>query len=280
MTAGDELTNALARRYTVGTRDGKTRILDEFVAITGFHRKQAMRLPRSGVTGRRANGRVGRRIHGEAAREALVVLWEASDRICGKRLKSLMPTLVEAMERHGHPQLGPEVRAGPLAMSAATIDRSLRETRSRASGRKRRRQAPSPLRRSIPARTFSDWDDPPPGFAEAGLVAHGGPVTGGGFARTPVPTDVATGWTGRAPVLHRERTLLREVLGEVRGRMPFELPGFDTDNDGVFINETPRDHCRDAGTVFTRRRPWRKNDQAFVEQKNGAVVRRIVGYRR
>ena len=81
-------------------------------------------------------------------------------------------------------------------------------------------------------------------------------------------------------MLYREQTLLREVLGEVRRLMPFELLGFDTDNDTVFINETLRDHCRDAGIVFTRCRPWRKNDQAFVEQKNGAVVQRIVGHRR
>ena len=279
-TARDELTNALARRYAVGTRDEKTRILDEFVAITGFHRKHAMRLLRSGVTGQASNGRVGRRIYGEEVREVLVVLWEASDRICGKRPESLMPTLVEAMERHGHLQLGPEIRAGLLAMSAATIDRSLHETRDQAGGRKRRRTAPSPLRRSIPVRTFSDWDDPPPGFTEADLVAHSGPVTSGSFVQTLVLTDIATGWTECAPVLYREQTLLCEVLGEVRRLMPFELRGFDTDNDSVFINETLRDYCRDAGIVFTRCRPWRKNDQAFVEQKNGAVVRRIVGYRR
>ena len=279
-TARDELTNALARRYAIGTRDEKTRILDEFVAITGFHRKHAMRLLRSGATGQIPDGRAGHRIYGEAVREALVVLWEASDRICGKRLKPLMPTLVEAMERHGHLQLGPEIRAGLLAMSAATIDRSLRETRDQVGGRKRRRTAPSPLRRSIPIRTFTDWDDPPPGFVEADLVAHSGPVTRGSFVQTLVLTDIATGWTECAPILYREQTLLREVLDKVRRLMPFELLGFDTDNDSVFINETVRDYCRDSGIVFTRCRPWRKNDQAFVEQKNGAVVRRIVGYRR
>ena len=280
MTARDELTNALARRYRAGTRDEKTRILDEYVAITGFHRKHAMRLLRSGVTGRPANGRVGRRIYGEAVREALVAPREASDRICGKRPEPLIPVLVEAMERHGHLRLGPEVRAGLLAMSAATIDRSLRETRDRTGGQKRRRTAPSPLRRSIPVRTFSDWDDPPPGVAEADLVAHSGPVTRGSFVQTLVLTDIATGWTECAPVPCREQTLLREVLSEVRRPVPFELLGFDADNDSVFINETLRDYCLDAGIQFTRCRQWRKNDQAFVEQKNGAVVRRIVGYRR
>ena len=281
MTARDELVNALARRYAVGSRHEKTRILDEFVAITGFHRKHAMRLLRSGPSVRGPEARATRRIYDDADREALVVLWEASDRICGKRLKALIPTLVDAMERHGHLQLGPEIRAGLLAMSAATIDRSLCDVREQAGGRKRRRAAPpSSIRRSIPVRTFSDWDDPPPGFVEADLVAHCGPVANGSFVQTLVLTDIATGWTECAPLLYREQTLLREVLGEIRKRMPFELLGFDTDNDSVFVNETVRDYCRDAGIVFTRCRPYRKNDQAFVEQKNGAVVRRIVGYRR
>ena len=128
-TARDELVNALARRYAVGARAEKTRILDEFEAVTGFHRKHAMRVLRCSATRRRAEGKAGRRIYDDAVREALVVLWEASDRICGKRLKALMPTLVDAMERHGHLKLGPEIRAALLAMSAATMDRSLRRMR-------------------------------------------------------------------------------------------------------------------------------------------------------
>ena len=271
MTARDELVNALARRYAVAGRAEKARILDEFVAITGFHRKHAMRLPRCDAAVRRSEAKASRRIYDEAVCEAMVVLWEASDRICGKRLKALMPILVEAMERHGHPGLGPEIRAAVRAMSASTIDRSLREVREQASGRKRRRTAaPSSVRKSIPVRNFPDWDDPPPGFVEAGLVAHSGPVTRGSFVQTLVLTDIATGWTGCAPLPYREQTLLREVLGDVRRRLPFELLGFDTDNDSGFVNETVREYCRDSGIVFTRCRPWRKNDQAFVERKNGA----------
>ena len=98
----DGLVNALARRCAVGTRAEKGRILDEFGAVTGFHRKHAMRVLRSGSTASGTDGRGGRRIYDDAVREALVVLWEASDRNCGKRLKALMPTLVAAMARHGH----------------------------------------------------------------------------------------------------------------------------------------------------------------------------------
>ena len=132
----------------------------------------------------------------------------------------------------------------------------------------------------MPVRTFADWGDPPPGFVEADLVAHSGPTAQGSFVQTLVLTDIASGWTECAPLLVREQRLLTEVLTEVRKLLPFALLGFDTDNDSVFLNETVRDYCQAAGVVFTRCRPYRKNDQAWVEQKNGAVVRRIVGYRR
>jgi hypothetical protein len=178
-----------------------------------------------------------------------------------------------------HPNLSPVVRTGLLAMSAATMDRALRHVRDQAGGRTRRRTTPSTaVRRSVPVRTFADWGDPPPGFVEADLVAHSGPTAQGSFVQTLVLTDIASGWTECAPLLMREQRLLTEVLTEVRKLLPFALLGFDTDNDSVFMNETVRDYCQAAGVVFTRCRPYRKNDQAWVEQKNGAVVRRIVGY--
>ena len=281
MATRDELVEALSRRYGKSGRAEKTRILDEFVAVTGFHRKRAMRLLRGDPTANSGPiSRPGRRLCDDAVREALVVLWEASDRICGNRLKPPLPTLVEAMERHGHLDLAEDVRCGLLSMSAATIDRALRDVREQAGGRRRKPAATSSVRRSIPVRTHSDWQAPPPGFVEADLVAHSGPVTRGSFVQTLVLTNIATGWTECAPLLLREQTLVRAVLGGLRELVPFDLLGFDTDNGSVFMNETVRDYCRDAGIVFTRCRPWRKNDQAFVVQKNGAVVRHMVGYRR
>src|SRR6267143_662876 len=124
MAARDELVAAVADRYAMGDRGERGRILDEFAAVTGYHRKHAMRLLRAGQVNRRRGPRPGRRIYDEAVREALIVVWEASDRICGKRLRPLLPLLVEAMEQHGHLQLVPEVRTGLLAISAATIDRA------------------------------------------------------------------------------------------------------------------------------------------------------------
>jgi hypothetical protein len=215
-------------------------------------------------------------------REALIVIWEASDRICGKRLRPLLPILVEAMERHGHLQLPPEVRTRLLAISAATIDRALRDIRQQAGTATRRRSAPSAaIRRSVPVRTFDGWNDPSPGFVEADLVAHSGPVARGSFVQTLVLTGIATGWTECAPLLVREQRLLTEVLGELRKLPP--LPAARVGHrQRQRVHERDRsDYCKQAGIEFTRCRAYRKNDdQAWVEQKNGAVVRRTIGYRR
>ena len=156
-----ELTEAIAERYRVAGRDEKHKILDEFTQVTGFHRKHAIRVLAQKAKADAAP-RIRSRLYDEAIVQALTILWEAADRICGKRLKPAIPALVEAMERHGHLALAPEVRERVFKASAATIDRLL--TPARVAGRQGRRRTTinTPLRRSIAIRTFSDWHDPPP----------------------------------------------------------------------------------------------------------------------
>ncbi len=141
--------------------------------MTGYHRKHALRVLHRPFVPRPPRPR--KRIYDEAVRQALALLWEAADRICGKRLKALLPVLIESMERHGHLRLDPVVRSALLDVSAATIDRLLRPVRE-ASGRGRRRRwgMGSAIKQSVPVRTFADWGDPPPGYCEADLVEHCG----------------------------------------------------------------------------------------------------------
>lgn len=192
----------------------------------------------------------------------IILLWEASDPVCGKRLKALLPVLVGAMERHNRLKLDPAVRAGVLAMSAATIDRALGPARAKSGELRRSRSAAMPsVRRAIPVRTFTDWDDPAPGFVEADLVVHSGPSTRGSYVQTLVLTDVASGWTECAPLLVREQHLLTEILKKLQAELPFGsvlighylpfvLLGIDTDNDTVFINETGSHSEASASTTF------------------------------
>ncbi len=280
MATRREILSATRRRYAGRSRHEKSRILDEFVAVTGYHRKHALRLLAKGAEQPEEPRRIGRRIYDEAVRAALIVVWETADRICGKRLKAALPNLVESMERHGHLCLEAEVRQRLLTVSAATIDRLLVPVRDGAGRRRRRGGATSAIRRKVPVRTFGDWNDPSPGYFEGDLVAHCGGSMAGSFVHTFTLTDIASGWTEGMPLLVREQGLVTEALDAFRARLPVALRGLDTDNDSVFMNEILLEYCDHHGIELTRSRPYRKNDQAWVEQKNGSVVRRLVGYDR
>ena len=194
--------------------------------------------------------------------------------------QALFPILVPALERNGHLMLDSLIRPKLLNMSAATIDRLLRDIRTVASSR-RKRKVPTMLRRSVPIRTFADWNDPVPGFMEIDLVSHSGEVAAGSFAHTLTLTDIASGWTERLPLLFRDSNLIVEAIDGLRRSLPFRLAGgIDIDNGGEFLNDILLGYCGTEGIAFTRSQPYHKNDQAWVEQKNGSVVRRFVGYHR
>lgn len=276
-----ELVRVLAGRYQSATKAQKARILDEFVAISGYHRKHAIRTLRAGADlGERAPPPRRPAVYDEAVRQALVVLWEASDRICGKRLRPLLPQLVSSLERHGHLQLDALVREKLLRAGASTIDRLLCPARAAGGAGGRRHRRAHAVRGAIPVRTFAEWGDPDPGFMEVDLVAHCGGAVSGSFAHTMTLTDIASGWTECVALPIRESSLVVSALERLRTAMPFRLRGIDTDNGSEFINEVVLRYSQEAGLEFTRSRPYRKNDQAWVEQKNGSVVRRLVGYGR
>jgi hypothetical protein len=279
VAARRELIEAIAGRYHAAARTEKKTILDEFIKVTGFHRKHAIRALKR--TNRESAAALPRsQIYDEAVRNSLTILWEAADRICGKRLKQAIPTLVDAMERHGHLELDGEVRRLLLSMSAATMDRMLKPVREAGQQGRRRSAIHSPLRNSIAVRTFNDWNDPPPGFFEMDMVAHCGKSVAGSHAHSLVVTDIASGWTEAAAMVVREQTLITVTVEEIRVKLPFRMLGLDVDNDSAFINTTVVDYCKDREIELTRSRAYKKNDQAWIEQKNGAVVRKLVGYGR
>ena len=277
--AREELVNALRTRYRGATKIEKGVILREFTSVSGFHRKHAIRLISKGTGAKERTVVPGERVYDQAVKEALTVIWEAADRICGKRLKALIPQLVAAMERHGHLKLATEVRSKLLAVSAATMDRMLKPVRLEGMGRRKRRLAKS-VSKKIPIKTLHDWKAPEPGYTEIDFVVHGGGSMAGEYLHSLVVTDVCSGWVEAVPLLAREQSLVVEGLKRIGEQMPMPLRGIDSDNDGAFINDTVAGYCEKAGIVFTRSRAHHKNDQAWIEQKNGAVIRRIVGHER
>ena len=284
MGARREVVSAVMERYRSAKRAEKGRILDELCATTGWHCKHAVRVLRRRETvgpGEVEATRKRRRKYGATIKDTLTALWEASDRVCGKRLKVMIPTLLPALERHGRLQLGPSDRDRVLAISAATIDRLLVDVKMAASGGRRRRAGfYSAIRREVPIRTFNDWNSPVPGFCEVDMVAHGGTSVAGSFIQTLTMVDVATGWTECLPLLTRESSLVVEAINRAKSLFPWLLRGVDFDNDSAFMNDVVVPWCREQKLEVTRSRAYKKNDQAFVEQKNGAVVRRPMGYGR
>jgi len=274
-----ELTNEVRKRYCAAGGAEKSKILDEFIAVTGYHHKSAIRALNAEPMIKRRQNRARPALYDEAVQAALIVLWESSDRVCGKRLRALLPILVPALERNGHLHLLEPMRQKIMAMSASTIDRLLRAPRSAKHLKKRRRAMPE-ARRRVPVRTFSDWNEPPPGSMEMDCVAHCGDANRGSYVNSLVLTDIASGWTEAAPLVVRESGLLVETLERVRLGLPFALRALDVDNGSEFVNESLINYCLSHGIELTRSRPYRKNDQAWIEQKNGAVVRKLLGYRR
>ncbi|WP_198293385.1 DDE-type integrase/transposase/recombinase [Bradyrhizobium sp. WSM4349] len=189
--------------------------------------------------------------------------------------------MLPALEQHGRLQLGQPDRDRVLVISAATIDRLLVDVKIAASGGRRRRAGfYSAIRREVPIRTFNDWNSPPPGFCEVDMVAHGGTSVAGSFIQTLTMVDVATGWTECLPLVTREGSLVVEAINRAQSLFPWLLRGVDFDNDSAFMNDVVVPWCREQKLEVTRSRAYKKNDQAFVEQKNGAVVRRLMGYGR
>jgi hypothetical protein len=267
-------------RYRVADSEEKGRILDEFVSGAGYHRKYALTLLNREDRGKQTAKKRFPRLYDEAVRLALITVWKAANRICSKRLMPFLPEFVDALERFGHLSLPPDIRERLLSISPATADRLLYRERH-PEGRSISTTRPGKLlKHQIAVRTFANWSELAPGFMEADLVAHCGNRAEGAFLNTLVLTDIATGWTECVALLRRTEADVSGAIHAARQYLPFPLLGLDTDNGGEFINYELLRYCNEEKITFTRSRAYRKNDQAHVEEKNGSIVRRLIGYDR
>jgi hypothetical protein len=275
----DELLAAIRPQYLESNRAERKALRDSFVLASGYGRKYAIRLLEHGpkkVTQRKANNCK----YNSDVRQALIVLWKVGNQICSKRLVPFLPTLIVTMERGGHLTLSAEVKEKLLQISPATADRLLKQERQKHQKGKSTTRPGTLLKKHIPVRTFADWDELKPGFFEADLVAHCGGSIRGQFLHTLTMTDIATGWTELQAIPRKGATEVLNALICLKSVLPFPKLGFDTDNGGEFINDDVFRWCGKHKINFTRSRAYRKNDQAHVEEKNGSIVRRIVGYDR
>jgi hypothetical protein len=292
------VTRETAKRYQRASKKERGRMLDEYTALTGHNRTYGshvlskwgkrvyMRLKGAVVAvvlgrPRKRPERKRPRKYDEAFQRVLKGLWEVSDYLCGKRLAAFIRAALPSLESFGEIKPDEGTRRKLLEASPATMDRLLKAERRKLALKSRARTKPGTLlKHQIPVRTFSDWDDLRPGFTEADLVGHDGGDGRGEYAQTLHLTDVCTSWCEMQAVRNKARVWVFEALKDVKGRLPFPLLGLDSDNGGEFINEPLRMYCEEHKITFTRTRPYRKNDNCHVEQKNWSVIRRHVGYMR
>ena len=284
-----------AEMYRRGRKRERSGILDQIEEVTGYHRKYAAWLLRNHgrrvkigrklvVIGdvRKRGSRNRKRKYDDEVKRVVVELWRLCDYVTGKRLVPAIREMVPILEEKGEIKLSDEVRKKVMEISPATVDRLLRDERKKYSI-KRRICLTKPgtlLKRQIPIRTFSQWDDTRPGYMEVDLVSHDGGNPEGEFCYTLDMVDVSTGWSEQIAVLNRAQVWVFEGIKEVRQRLPFDMKGLDSDNGSEFINHQLKRYCEREGIEFTRSRPYQKNDTCHVEQKNWSIVRRFVGYGR
>ena len=275
-----EYVQALRKRYFRAAKEEKGKMLDEFTQVTGLHRKAAIRLLNR-PDAPRGNKRHGRPAMYKDVLQPLIAIWEASDRLCSKRLQPFLPEMIRVLRQHGEQQIDTSKEAQLCRISPSTIDRLLRPCRKLGGRRGLTTTRPgSLLKSSIPIRTFADWQENKPGFMEIDLVAHCGETTEGFYLNTLCAVDVASGWTECLPVWGKGQERVGGAVHRVRQRLPFPLLGLDSDNGSEFINQHLFTYCQREKISFTRSRSYKKNDSCYVEQKNGNVVRRLVGYDR
>ena len=268
----------MRERFERAGRDAKGGLLDEVCEVTGYHRKAVVRLLRRAATpGTRR--RRGRRVeYGPPVVAALRAIWTAAGYPWSVRLKALLPAWVPLARRRL--RLTPATERALHQISPRQIDRRLRPHKQELRTRMYGRTKPGTLlKHHIPVQT-ERWSVTTPGFTEIDLVSHSGNCADGEFVHSLNVTDIHTTWVETQAVMGKGQERVRQALECIAGALPFALRGIDSDNGSEFINDHLYRYCRARAIQFTRGRPYKKDDNAHIEQKNWTHVRKLVGYDR
>jgi hypothetical protein len=270
-----EYLGRMRERYVRASRREKGRLLDEAVTMTGYHRKALIRTWRAARPARRRRGGRPTR-YGPAVVRALTVIWTAAGYPWSVRLKALLPAWLPWARRRL--TVTPAIEVKLRAISPRQIDRLLAPKKRTLRRRQYGRTRPGTLlKHHIPLKT-DRWDVTTPGFTEIDLVAHSGDRADGEFIHSLNVTDIHTTWVETRAVMGKSQVRVQEALELLRQALPFALRGIDSDNGSEFINAHLHAYCRAQALQFTRGRPYKKDDNAHIEQKNWTHVRKLLGY--
>ena len=299
MKERNSVTKEIADRYRKSGKKEKKSILDEYIRLTGFHRKYAIAKVNPLIKKREFNfnGRTTKttkveipkkkrkRIYipkyGQEVLKSLTKIWQTFDYMCGQRLIVFIRENIDALADEPYFEITVEIRLKLVQISSATINRALKgERRKNKIHGTCATKAAGNLSKLIPVRVFFHWDERIPGFFEMDTVAHDGGKPSGEYCFTLTFTDVCLGWTVLYALLNKAHRWVKESAEDLRATLPYPLKGLDSDNGSEFKNHQMVRSCADNGIAFTRSRSYKKNDNCFVEQKNYSNVRHIVGYYR
>jgi hypothetical protein len=282
MHSRNEYLKVLREKYLrARTRKEKTEVLDEYCLNTGQARKYVIRKMQPGVDLRPKQRKKRKETYDGEVKAALARVWEIFDYPCGQRLKPILETEVDRLRELGELKISDDVALKLRGISSATIDRKLAHQRQ-VLHLLRLKGGPKPgslLKQKIPIR-LTQWDTSQTGYVEMDLVVHCGSSILGEYINTLSTTEISSGWWEGEAIMGKAQEHTFQALKEIRGRTPFEWKGVDSDNGGEFINDILYKYCQREKLLFTRSRPSRKNDNAYIEQKNWTHVRKVLGYLR
>ena len=283
MTTKKEIVSKHSFNYSKATKKEKGVILDNLTSTTGLSRDRVTRLLNGSANKKKPHPhKRGRKIkYSDDILQPLIFIWTLLDFPCGKRLVAAIPSFINLLMLHNEFDYPKHVVDKLLSISSSTVDRLLKKQRSKLSLKGRSTTKPSTLlKKNIPTRLGNQWDENKPGFVEVDLVAHCGSTAAGEYVNTLDVTDIYSGWTETRAVLNKAQKHTFDALMFIESQLPFNYLGIDPDNGSEFINNHLYNYCLKHNIVFTRTRPYRKNDNCHVEQKNWMVVRRNIGYDR
>ncbi len=274
----------LHQQYQHSSKKRKGLLIDELVKNIGYHRKHAISIfsqPMIFDLRKKQNQRRAKASSYLPIVKPLKELWMTSNYLCADRLRPYIPELLSVLQEHHEIEITPEQKNMLLKVSGATAGRLLSPVRQQMFGHGKSTTRPGTLlKHQIPIQTYTPWDNHIPGFEEIDFAALCGESLRGDYVNILDIVNIAVCWSELQGLMGKSRFEVTKALETIKNRLPFSLKGIDSDNDAPFINDHFITYCQNNRLTFTRSRPYKKQDQAHIEQKNYSVVRKYFGYRR
>lgn len=270
----------LKKKYWKARKKVKTQLLNDFCDFTKYNRKYALHLLNNPVPAKWKRYRARGKIYGQDVIDPLLILWSAANEICGERFQPFIPVLLPKLIEQKEIEVNAKVQEKLLQISLSTVKRIIRKTKRRSKIKIKGTTKPGSILKKQIAVRYGRWTDTDPGWCETDTVAHCNDDVSGEFIYSLDVIDICSGWSEQAAIWGKGEMATKEQMDVIRKRLPFQLLGLDPDNGSEFINWQMLRYCKKNGINLTRSRPYHKNDNAHVEQKNYTAIRQLVGYNR